>query len=126
MNIIHYTDVFELNSKSTRIIIAVYKKLYLFYIYIVWVRERHILYSLLIDYIFSTILRTEPAIIYSCTYIFAAPPENVLILDERGAHITHYILGPFNEGSKVYLTCVSTGGKSLLLCILTLPQHNHQ
>lgn len=43
--------------------------------------------------------------------IIAVPPENVLILNEKGVHIPHYILGPYNEGSSINITCVSTGGK---------------
>lgn len=39
------------------------------------------------------------------------PPENLLILNELGKHIEHYILGPYNEGSNVNLTCISSGGK---------------
>lgn len=39
------------------------------------------------------------------------PPEKVLMLDERGAHIPSYILGPYNEDSSINITCVSIGGK---------------
>lgn len=39
------------------------------------------------------------------------PPENVLILDEKDSHIPHYILGPYNEGSSINLTCIAHGGK---------------
>lgn len=43
--------------------------------------------------------------------LFSVPPEKLLITDESGAHIPHYTIGPYNEGSSVNVTCVSTGGK---------------
>lgn len=55
--------------------------------------------------------------VFLCIYfvpmlIISVPPEKLLISDENGAHIPHYTIGPYNEGSSVNVTCVSTGGKS--------------
>ncbi|KAB0805670.1 hypothetical protein PPYR_02640, partial [Photinus pyralis] len=39
------------------------------------------------------------------------PPEKLRILDERGMHMSHYVLGPYNEGVSANITCVATGGR---------------
>ncbi|XP_026465096.1 nephrin-like [Ctenocephalides felis] len=39
------------------------------------------------------------------------PPEQLSILDEDGSHIPHYVLGPYDEGDNINVTCVATGGK---------------
>uniref|UniRef100_A0A6P7GWC0 Hemicentin-1-like isoform X2 n=1 Tax=Diabrotica virgifera virgifera TaxID=50390 RepID=A0A6P7GWC0_DIAVI len=39
------------------------------------------------------------------------PPEKLSVLDETGVHIPDYILGPYNEGSSINITCVATGGR---------------
>lgn len=43
--------------------------------------------------------------------IFSVPPEKLSVLDETGLHIPNYVLGPYNEGSSINITCVATGGK---------------
>lgn len=39
------------------------------------------------------------------------PPENIQILNTDGKHIEDYKLGPYNEGSNINLTCISSGGR---------------
>lgn len=39
------------------------------------------------------------------------PPEQLLIMDNRGEHIRHHILGPYNEGDTVEITCEASGGR---------------
>ncbi|KAK5647875.1 hypothetical protein RI129_002767 [Pyrocoelia pectoralis] len=41
------------------------------------------------------------------------PPEKVIILNEKGVQIPHYVLGPYNEGETINITCVATGGQPL-------------
>lgn len=42
--------------------------------------------------------------------LFLVPPEQLSILDEDGSHIPHYVLGPYDEGDNINVTCVATGG----------------
>ncbi|XP_078037825.1 synaptogenesis protein syg-2 [Augochlora pura] len=40
------------------------------------------------------------------------PPEQLSILDEGGrSHITYWVLGPYNEGASLNITCVAAGGR---------------
>lgn len=49
------------------------------------------------------------------TLFHSVPPDNIVILNEIGVPIPHYILGPYNEGTDLNITCVSTGGKETFI-----------
>ncbi|XP_063232164.1 nephrin-like [Bacillus rossius redtenbacheri] len=39
------------------------------------------------------------------------PPVKLQILDDRGSHVAHYTIGPYNEGSSADVMCIATGGR---------------
>ena len=41
----------------------------------------------------------------------AVPPDQLLIMDNRGEHIRTFVLGPYNEGDTVDITCEALGGE---------------
>lgn len=43
-------------------------------------------------------------------YMFTVPPDRLSVLNEKGDHIPHYILGPYKEGVTVDITCIASGG----------------
>lgn len=46
-------------------------------------------------------------------YYSLVPPEKLLIIDESGTYIDRYIIGPYNEGDTVNITCIAFGGRPL-------------
>ncbi|KAL0859839.1 hypothetical protein ABMA27_010179, partial [Loxostege sticticalis] len=44
-------------------------------------------------------------------YLFAVPPERLIILNQDGNEIRSGVIGPYDEGTEVNLTCVAVGGR---------------
>ncbi|KAJ8874599.1 hypothetical protein PR048_025465 [Dryococelus australis] len=46
------------------------------------------------------------------------PPDKLVILDDKGSHVAHYTIGPYNEGTTADVLCIATGGEYLLFASL--------
>lgn len=47
--------------------------------------------------------------------LFTVQPTHLEIFNDRGGVATNSVIGPYKEGSSVNVTCMSSGGKCLLL-----------
>lgn len=43
--------------------------------------------------------------------MFAVPPETIKIVEHGEQNVKNYILGPYNEGASINITCVAIGGE---------------
>ncbi|XP_021945132.2 uncharacterized protein LOC110843474 isoform X2 [Folsomia candida] len=65
------------------------------------------LYKCRLDY------KRSPTLYHNVNLTIIIPPKQVVVVDERGTEMNSMIIGPYNEGSSLRLTCVSTGGSPL-------------
>jgi hypothetical protein len=73
--------------------------------------------------IFKWSVKVSGLLIIKYNLSVAVPPEKLIIMDDKGTNIPHHILGPYNEGSSVNITCIATGGKSSVGRISLVPHY---
>lgn len=54
---------------------------------------------------------------------FSVPPSRIEIFSEHGIPASNSILGPYKEGSSVNITCMSSGGKCLVVGLKDIFSH---